>query len=922
MGYVVKRKTSTVCPALINKLDAPELDEIFLMSQDATRIWDNFLGQDPSTCQALINKLSSKKLIEFCHQEGVTSSIKILFTKQSFATCQAFLTQIELEGLLSILRIFNTENEIDSLINSNLKLDDTDKNKLITTLKMGWLSLNNLQQAIRIHPKEFIQFLRQHIKNNKQNECIIISSIQKALRACPEQDKATRHTLQGLLCQAYLNLENLPKPKSVEEKDEKKPDKRMKVPSYRHQAHEILLRAEPAQLGMNPETLEACGESLILTGGGGGDYVQAMKQAQAGTLSTSQSRPQVISVYFNVHRVRLKGLEYFAEALLHIPIRSDIQTAQETFFLSYLGLDEKEGENRRALKDWLKPQEISLENWEEDKNVIVQKKLDALEERAQRVEQVGWDSATQDLIGHLVQQRIQGGDKAAEKFYQGLLSLKFKFELAVGVGQEKLVTQIAREISEHIRQEMIRIEKPDAGLPLSAFYVQSLRNLLYMDCFSQNIPSTTSTSSLEVKTTVPLVNEEKETKAFADLILSLDEPVIKEVMREQKGDDFNSLPLHQLFACDNHRDACLKLIDSLDEKSFIRLVQLRNNQGNTPLHLLSNSSVGEAVINKLKSNPDALADILFLQDAQGQSVAEVVIFKFSDLFKPIIEKLNSDGLFAFCQQETREKTKLVFLLIRSFSLDFKTLSARLRPEHLFELCQMQDRWGNAVAEYIFVHGDKYEIAKTVIDHLNPADLLKICQMKTKEGGKLGHKIFKKTIKYDSYSQYSEFDRFIEPLITKLEPQALAEIFQEEEYAPFLTDFFRCGNLDVCIDLLTRLPAETLAQICQKKFSNEEADYWGGGPVPPEGEHKIYTLVHRILLDRDALEPCHLDFIKKLPFAVLSASAKLIETSRAPYSFVERLLSYKEFKTCQTLITKLSLEVVNTKIRSLTRTYAR
>ncbi len=522
-------------------------------------------------------------------------------------------------------------------------------------------------------PTEIIQFVRQQIQNKAVDESLIIM-IEQALLACAEQDNATCHTLQGLLCQVYLNLENLPKPKNVEEKDEKKSDKgSIKIPSYRYRAHDILLHVEPAQLGMNPEALEACGESLILIGSGGGDYVH----------STSQSRPSIINKDFNVHRVRLKGLQYFAAALLHIPISSDNQTNQETFFLSYLGLDESVGENRRALKDWLNklkqkrgifsdpiPEKGLLEGNDDDKSIIVQKKLDALEERAQRVEQVGWDSATQDLISHLVRRRAQGGDETAEKFYQGFVSLKFKFELAVGIEQKELVSKIASEISEHIQQEMIRIEKQEvtSRLPLSTFYVRSLRNLLHMGCISQDIPST---SQLEVKTTVPLINEAEETKAFADLIRSLDKSVIREAMGEQKGDDFNFRAL--LFIDPNHEDACLKLIDSLDEKSLIRLVQLRNKQGATPLHFLSSGAVGEAVINKLQFNPDVLAEILFLQDAQGQSVAEVVIFKFPDLCKPIIKKLNSDRLFALCQQ----KIKLVLFLMKNFLLQFRILIVRL-----------------------------------------------------------------------------------------------------------------------------------------------------------------------------------------------------------------------------------------------------
>ncbi len=223
---------------------------------------------------------------------------------------------------------------------------------------------------------------------------------------------------------------------------------------------------------------------------------------------------------------------------------------------------------------------------------------------------------------------------------------------------------------------------------------------------------------------------------------------------------------------------------------------------------------------------------------------------------------------------------------------------------------MRDGAGATIAEWIFArcYLDKHEIVETVIDKLNSAALLKICQIKTQGGRKLGREIFEEG-RGRSYCDLNE----IGLLITKLESQALAEIFQDEEYATFVNDFFRDGNAHVCIDLLTRLPAEVLAQICRKEFGNESSDYnsnyWGGGPTPREGRHRIYTLVHRILLDRDELGPCHLDFIKKLPSEVLSASAKLIETSKFSYSFAERLFSYKDFQTCQTLITKLSFKAV-------------
>ena len=120
---LITRQDLVDCQALINRLDASILDEIFLtinQIEGTVRIAHVFKYQDSTICQFLLHKVTPQKLIEACHREEV---IKSLFTRQDFATIQLFLKIIGNRGLLKMCEGINFLNlQRREIIKSNSTL--------------------------------------------------------------------------------------------------------------------------------------------------------------------------------------------------------------------------------------------------------------------------------------------------------------------------------------------------------------------------------------------------------------------------------------------------------------------------------------------------------------------------------------------------------------------------------------------------------------------------------------------------------------------------------------------------------------------------------------------------------------------------------------------------------------------------------
>ena len=358
-------------------------------------------------------------------------------------------------------------------------------------------------------------------------------------------------------------------------------------------------------------------------------------------LATALTQPSMPDSTHNCHQVFKKGLEYIFEALL-LEVEADGDSQEQKdydhhrySFLSFLDLDENPT-HFDALEDWLKARKKG--QVPDDKDNIIQKKWDVIETRAKRVEQSKWDKSTQEVINHLVQQRIARRDKAAQKFYDAFLLLKSKFEYAVGEEKEALIKTVAEEIRTCLQQEISRAAKQEPVLPLSDFYGKCLHNFLQQSDFLQ---FSDLFAPLEVKSVPPKMQDAKEVALFADLILSLDKPAIR---------PSSFIPVLGLFTNKNHANACIKWLNHLEGKDLISLCQYTDSKGDTLLHCLPTEEVIKTLINRLRSSDKFITILMMKNTLDGSSVAERLFLKFPELFNSAISLLNSESLFELCQQ--------------------------------------------------------------------------------------------------------------------------------------------------------------------------------------------------------------------------------------------------------------------------------
>ena len=160
----------------------------------------------------------------------------------------------------------------------------------------------------------------------------------------------------------------------------------------------MIMRAisltNPEKINTKLESREwlTIGESLIIYAGGGACYVNAIKGEPSADLKSSLQVE-------NCHRMRKKGFECIAQALLQIPEEKD--GGEREAFLGYLGLEGAK-EDKSSLQTYLNnfwsrplaPQLVEEKGLDEDDNKEtnpIKRELEEIEQRAKRVEEAkGW----------------------------------------------------------------------------------------------------------------------------------------------------------------------------------------------------------------------------------------------------------------------------------------------------------------------------------------------------------------------------------------------------------------------------------------------------------------------------------------------------------------------------------------------------
>ncbi len=165
-------------------------------------------------------------------------------------------------------------------------------------------------------------------------------------------------------------------------------------------------------------------------------------------ISPSPILIDIIAGSLDIHHAFQKSLQYLIEALRQTQDAKEGTKEHKLFvdvhtpFLRFLRVDE-EIKSVKGLNRWLQ---------RSNRDAIIQSKLTEIKNRSKRLKAIGWHVFSQELVNYIKNSIISAASN--KRFIRPLLTLKFQFEIAVGMENNEEARKLINEIESHLTQEM------------------------------------------------------------------------------------------------------------------------------------------------------------------------------------------------------------------------------------------------------------------------------------------------------------------------------------------------------------------------------------------------------------------------------------------------------------------------------------